>query len=609
MKNVFYCIGLLFSVFSFCSLKAQDVKMPHWQSVKKIAHSARAYERFNVMTTNDGNMYFMTSAFMSPYIYKYNSEGELLWRKDHNIEDVIYVELIKSSDDNFLGLTTASLETIKVGDTVIDNPSKLRHVIVSKIDSSLNIIWAKAFLGGALWNSFNSDSQGNFYVAGVLDYSINIEGTELKRYYSLGLPHRHQDFIAKFNSSGNLLWLKSNINSNYDRFSSSLTLDNIKVSPDNKSLILSGLFEGDTLIVGTDTILFKTYGKKYRFIAYCDSSGKINNVFLDKTGDIEHDESQLLYDSDNNILYKRNNGDYGLVTKYSENGTTLAHTKLGKINAHIHDIALDDNNNAYLSLYFKEHELELQKEPKVSIINSNKVRIDFDVCIVMLDSSFQLKWYKHIINPQSDFTNAIVVNKPANGLYFFGAGETSNKGDSISFGDFSLKSVKRSEYITYAARIGLCNTPLAPLTIKNGVLQAPSNWKNWTWYVDNEEIEDRNWYTYTPQKSGTYVVVTKEKNGCYSYTEPFVWYATSINDINVVKESIKLYPNPARQTFTLETPKLIDNIGIYNASGQLIKNIPINQQGEYKIDIQNSGLYFIKVSSPNGYLMEKVVIW
>jgi hypothetical protein len=37
--------------------------------------------------------------------------------------------------------------------------------------------------------------------------------------------------------------------------------------------------------------------------------------------------------------------------------------------------------------------------------------------------------------------------------------------------------------------------------------------------------------------------------------------------------------------------------------------IPINQQGEYKIDIQNSGLYFIKVASPDGYQIEKVVIW
>ncbi|MBN2636073.1 MAG: T9SS type A sorting domain-containing protein [Prolixibacteraceae bacterium] len=75
-----------------------------------------------------------------------------------------------------------------------------------------------------------------------------------------------------------------------------------------------------------------------------------------------------------------------------------------------------------------------------------------------------------------------------------------------------------------------------------------------------------------------------------------------LNDINV-------YPNPAKETFTIEPQNPETAFGkLYNLNGVLIKNLTV-QQGinSYNISDLKSGVYFIQVQQKEGEIVRKLV--
>ena len=87
---------------------------------------------------------------------------------------------------------------------------------------------------------------------------------------------------------------------------------------------------------------------------------------------------------------------------------------------------------------------------------------------------------------------------------------------------------------------------------------------------------------------------------CYEYEEDLIYHKESSDDcenhllgIGVVdKESLLLYPNPAKENITLET---MEDIFIYNSLGQMVRQIP-NPKGKTTIKISElpKGIYYLK---------------
>lgn len=609
MKNIINCISIVLGLLLAQSSIGQDLLAPEWQWVKQAEIITNSNVVSKAFSTEDGNIY--TGPFGG--ITKFAANGVKLWQRPivtYGQSSVNTVGFTKNNNDDFFILFKSSKsKIIEFGSKVINNPDEKPIIIIVKLDSAANVVMTKVIDDDVvIRGNISADDDGNIYLFGELLSSLTIDGIELKNFSDEGKPFQHQLFAAKFTPKGDLAWLKAISHSNSNQNKTRLRIFKTIISPDN-NIVVTGYFKGNTLTFGSHTNTDGAFNEQL-FIASLDSSGNTKWLTLTAFGTGSDDnDTKFLFDKNNNFLLLNNSGSSGLISKRSPNGKILHAKPFGNTigNSTIGDFTVDGQGNIYAGVSFSGSPLILQNNPKIEIPNTEEFS-ESDAVLVKLDSAFNLKWYKHIISTGNETFKALTINN--NSLYSFGVSKTKEVGDSVYFGNFTHRATIRNEEFNFLTKINLCNqTSFPKLELNNGILEAPSTWKNWRWFVDDEEIEGINWFSHSPKKSGTYVVGTREKNGCVTYTEPFVWYATGINDINATDIVINVYPNPANKTFTLKTPELVDNISIYTIGGQLIKNIPTNSEGEYKINIQNSGLYFIKVSSPNGYLTEKVVIW
>jgi hypothetical protein len=107
----------------------------------------------------------------------------------------------------------------------------------------------------------------------------------------------------------------------------------------------------------------------------------------------------------------------------------------------------------------------------------------------------------------------------------------------------------------------------------------------------------------------------------------FAWYAYSdadeyyiyVDDISIeegseIEEnsdntSVNIYPNPAKNLINIKSSDKIENVKIYNLTGQIVFDKMINDNSvqintsEYK-----SGIYFIKIRTKDGLINKKITI-
>jgi hypothetical protein len=77
-----------------------------------------------------------------------------------------------------------------------------------------------------------------------------------------------------------------------------------------------------------------------------------------------------------------------------------------------------------------------------------------------------------------------------------------------------------------------------------------------------------------------------------------------INDVEL--ERVEVYPNPTKGNISIEGVNNLHSVELYNITGQLVKHI---QNAINKVDMSglHSGVYFMKITSENGYITKKIV--
>ena len=161
--------------------------------------------------------------------------------------------------------------TIDFGGDYILNSFGACDIFVAKYDSIGNIMWAK-HAGSKSYDygySVAVDKNGNIYVTGVYSDSANFDSNIL---YTGG---GEDVFIAKYSSSGQLLWIRHG-GGEYDDYSYGVTTDK----------------QGNVIIIGG-----YEYDANFNSV-YLHGPG-INNIFIVK------------YDSLGNILWAKNGGSNG----------------------------------------------------------------------------------------------------------------------------------------------------------------------------------------------------------------------------------------------------------------------------------------------------------
>jgi Secretion system C-terminal sorting domain/SprB repeat len=106
---------------------------------------------------------------------------------------------------------------------------------------------------------------------------------------------------------------------------------------------------------------------------------------------------------------------------------------------------------------------------------------------------------------------------------------------------------------------------------------------------------------------GKYYVIVTDAQGCTDSVNVTIAFPTNINAANK-NNWIKMYPNPASNTLTVQSAVGIQAITILNATGQVVQTIAAKNAIATEIDISNlnNGIYFIKI---DGYGLQKISVF
>ncbi len=206
------------------------------------------------------------------FIVKYDANGNVIWAKSAGGNDYdecnaisldrngnLYIAGDFGSTRIRFGTDTCYNSNDSIGDSTY-------NIFLAKYDSNGNVIWAQSIKGSknGYANGVKADAAGNVYLTGYFESdSIAFRTNEL---LSQGFPWNM--FLAKLDSSGNAIWLRSGYGDNAV-FAYGLDIDN------NGNAYVAGNIDGTTITLDTITL---TNINHNGYIAKYDNNGNINWV-------------------------------------------------------------------------------------------------------------------------------------------------------------------------------------------------------------------------------------------------------------------------------------------------------------------------------------------
>ncbi|WP_323796380.1 SBBP repeat-containing protein [Nisaea sp.] len=287
--------------------------------------------------------------------------------------------------------------------------------------------------GGDQGRSITVDSGGNSYVTGRFQGTVDFDpraGTA-----NLASAGNDDVFIAKYDSSGDLLWAKNVGGTSIDRGES------IQVDSSGNSYV-TGYFSGTAdFDPGAGTANLTSAGFDAVFIAKYDSSGDL--LWAKNVGGTSIDTGQsIAIDSSGNSYVT---GDFGgtadfdpgagtanltsaggqdvFIARYDASGDLLWAKNVGGTNADLgHSITVDSSGNSYVTGRFQG---TADFDPGAGTANLTSAGSE-DVFIAKYDSSGDLAWAKNVGGTNTDRGHSIQVDSSGNSYvtgYFNGTAD------------------------------------------------------------------------------------------------------------------------------------------------------------------------------------------
>ena len=439
-----------------------------------------------MLSNNGGSMYGLV------FLVKYDSLGNVLWaRSSSNTYSSNSMISICSDQSGFIYATGHFQDSsITFGTITLTNSSAPdQEVFLVKYDASGNAIWAKSF-GGAthdVGNSVAVDPVGNVFVAGYFASSSITIGSNVLLNKGSGSS---DIFIAKYSSTGTLLWAKSVGGAAFD-YINSLAVDN------TGNAIIGGYFKSSSMDFGNGVSLNNTTtGYVKDFLVKFDGSGK------------------------------------AIWAKAASNSTT---------NDAINSVCADKFGNIYTTGYYESKTIKFD-----TITLTNAGSATQDIFITKNDNAGKVIWAKSVGGTGNDYGKSICSDSKGNA---FVTGEFMSS--SISFDSFKLNNVSTGTNDVFVAKVFSNNNSTDSITLnycKNDTvakLVAYDGYTSYSWSnsvgtvigikdsIDAKIISDSTIFLCTmtsgPDVKKLYVTILKYdprpdfsfKNNCLSNTVQF----------------------------------------------------------------------------------------
>ena len=208
----------------------------------------------------------LNPCFNDIFIVKYDPNGKVLWAKTAggNAYDWANSVAVNKYGDVYVAGQYGS-DSITFGPTTLVNFG-LDDIFLVKYDSSGNIKWAKSTGGTEADNAYSvaADTSGNAYLAGWFkDDTIAFGTTTLT---NNGIANI---FIAKYDTSGNVIWAKSAGGNNLD-YANSVAVNS------SGNAYITGTMGSPSITLGSDVLT--NAGVWDMFIAKLDATAGIEEI-------------------------------------------------------------------------------------------------------------------------------------------------------------------------------------------------------------------------------------------------------------------------------------------------------------------------------------------
>ena len=492
-------------------------------------------------------------------LIKYDSSGQELWSRNAKCPYFALSQNMTSDSQGNIYITGYfSGDSIVFGNTALVNQglTALHDIFFASYDASGNFRWAKGYGGTTTDEGYGlaADHDDNIYLTGTFTSTSVTFDT-----YALSNPTgQYNYFLAKYNMSGNLLWLQSDSGSSAGY---SIAIDNMN------NLYWTGRFYRPSLRVDTMTLQRPVVYSDPSFIAKLDSSGHIFWAKVLASGGDDANGASLGKNGD--IYFS---GDFYNINPFVVGDDSLPLT--GTENAFIAKLGF---NNVIALLSTPDHVI---CPGTCTDFYSNSVNAtDFEWHFP--GSSTPVSFDENPVN--------ICYNNPGQYDVTLIAGN-ANDADTLTL----------ANYIT-----------VYPYPPPQGILQngdtlfANPGAVSYQWYYNGVIIPGATGYFHIAALSGDYNVIATDVNGCPVEAAVFnVVAGLPLHD--AAAESIVVYPNPASEKIHIENlPAMAEtsvSYSIFNPPGELVMTgifTGVSATGRIAVDISAlaAGSYWIEIDS------------
>jgi len=441
-------------------------------------------------------------------------------------------------------------------------------LFLAKYNSSGNFLWVRN-ADSATGNRVATDSYGNVLITGSFSKS-----TVFGNHSIAGIGYS-DIFLVKYDSLGNVLWVKSEGGAN-NNFGNGVAIDA------HGNIYVTGYFE-ETTVMGTDTLQLNPSYLASIFLAKYNASGNViwakafggnggnlgYSVATDALGNVYltsgTDAPSITFGTFTLQLAPLANAYYTCVTKHDSLGNTLCATAIpGGGNGGSGKLAIDNFGHAYIGGYFSNDPF---------VIGNNTLHLgaggleNIFIAKVLMDCSSSpacVPAVSYTLTPDT-----IPHTWDAYPTYL--ANTTSAKwywGDGSSTIGFYP-----SHTYTVAGHYNIC---VSVYSVCGDSAQS----------CQNDSI-----YRLANNTSSNMVYINVKNS------------TTGINKISN-NNTIKIYPNPAQNKITIDATDVVE-IKLVDVLGKQITSTKTN---DVDVSNLNDGVYFIQVQTKQGTTTQKIIV-
>lgn len=491
------------------------------------------------------------------FVVKYDSSGNLLWAKQPIVTNFAYGEGIATDASNNIYVGGCFDYTLTFGINVLNSTFTIAPFL-AKYSPTGNAIWAKQgnVTGNSSCTSVATDIENNIYITGGF-----LDSLTLGFYKNVTLAAGGDAFIAKYDSSGNVIWVKHPYASHLSQ-----TLGEAITTDIFGNIYLTGYFR-DSLIFGSFKLISNIPASN-SFLAKYDSSGKVlwakQAVIpsssspakgLAVTTDVSGNVYQTGYYTDtisfdtHKLIASKVNQNCVFLTKYDSAGNVIwvqSATPLDNDNMAGYSLATDNAKHVYLSCGTATMFPSLSNYSLAFGSDTFNLNNASDPAIVVKFDSNGNVICGSIVGSGGDDNNGISVDPSGKYVYLGG-----DKESTVIFGSDTLEGFGFAEY-PFVAR----------------------------WKGDCDKIE------------------------------------TTIKEITTSQELISLYPNPCSAILNINFSSQLNiqnptfKIDIIDITGRVLStyHLPLIAY-DFPIDVSllSPGMYFIRINSGSGAEVKKFI--